>query len=297
MEIKQEVISLVSQFCHEDKKSFSKNIRFLLRNFKFVFRIIYHELLGEIIEAASHQILVLLTEIPELLPYTPPEEERPINIPPGYYEGVWTSISNREWDDSLYIDAISTIDNKEVMTDVIKSISFRRNWLSLHDMVIDSRESIIKNSEKIKSEQTFFYFIAKVFEQISEKEVLRELIDFIELTYENIPSKIRGKIFLLHTIYCFFCEKNIVPTSNNHPILFSEFLNFEDYELIKHCFDKERSMKGLILKDIKTIFSQEGNKNGNKEGDSHFNQALLNYFISPLSSVSDLKYILNRINN
>ncbi len=52
-------------------------------------------------------------------------------------------------------------------------------------------------------------------------------------------------------------------------------------------------MKGLILKDIKTIYSEAGQE----EGDMLFNQALLNYFISPLSSVSDLKYILNRINN
>ena len=108
-----------------------------------------------------------------------------------------------------------------------------------------------------------------------------------------IPDKIRKKIFLLHKIYSFFREKNIVPTSQNQKITFSEFLNFEDYELIKHCFDKERSMKGLILKDIKTIYNEEVEENG----DNVFNQAILNYFISDLSSVSDLKYLLNRINN
>ena len=52
-------------------------------------------------------------------------------------------------------------------------------------------------------------------------------------------------------------------------------------------------MKGLILKDIKTIYNEEVEENG----DDVFNQAILNYFISDLSSVSDLKYILNRINN
>ena len=34
-----------------------------------------------------------------------------------------------------------------------------------------------------------------------------------------------------------------------------------------------------------------------EKGDEIFNRGLLNYFISDLSSVSDLKYILNRINN
>jgi hypothetical protein len=33
------------------------------------------------------------------------------------------------------------------------------------------------------------------------------------------------------------------------------------------------------------------------QADEKYNNALLNYFISDLSEVSDLKYILNRINN
>lgn len=85
-------------------------------------------------------------------------------------------------------------------------------------------------------------------------------MNYLEQTYEIIPEKIRRKIFLLHKIYSLFEEKNIVPIVGNHLISFSEFLNYEDYELIKHCFDKERSMKGLILKDIKKIYSEEVEK-------------------------------------
>jgi hypothetical protein len=45
MELKSELINLVNLFCHEDKKNLSRNIRFLLRNFKFAFRIIYYQVL------------------------------------------------------------------------------------------------------------------------------------------------------------------------------------------------------------------------------------------------------------
>lgn len=45
MEIKSYLISLVNQFCHEEKKDVSVNIRFLLKNFRFVYKIIYYELL------------------------------------------------------------------------------------------------------------------------------------------------------------------------------------------------------------------------------------------------------------
>lgn len=210
---------------------------------------------------------------------------------------MWPDISNREWDESLYVDALVTIDNREIILDnVIKSLAFRRNYLSQHDMVIESREAIIKNFEKLRSAHTFYYFISKIFEHITgegKQEKLRELVDFLESTYSIIPDKIRHKIFLMHSMYSFFEAKNIIPLSEGRPISFSEFLNYEDYELISHCFDKERSMKGLILKDIKNLFAEVVPK----EGDMLFNKALLSYFISPLSSVSDLKYILNRINN
>jgi hypothetical protein len=49
----------------------------------------------------------------------------------------------------------------------------------------------------------------------------------------------------------------------------------------------------LLLKDIKDIFKEVLDD----QADEKYNNALLNYFISDLSEVSDLKYILNRINN
>lgn len=73
---------------------------------------------------------------------------------------------------------------------------------------------------------------------------------------------------------------------------FSQFLNLEYPELFRHFFKRERNQKGLILKKIKPIYEKVGPKGGQM-----FNEAMLNYFASDLSQVSDLKYILNRINN
>lgn len=42
MEIRTELISLVNQFCHEGKNEGITKIRLLLKNFKFVYRIIYY---------------------------------------------------------------------------------------------------------------------------------------------------------------------------------------------------------------------------------------------------------------
>lgn len=75
MEIKSELLSLVDQFCQEGKTNLSRNIRFLLRNFKFVFRTIYYDILESIISNTKEKLLILIKQIPELLPYHPVEQE------------------------------------------------------------------------------------------------------------------------------------------------------------------------------------------------------------------------------
>lgn len=54
------------------------------------------------------------------------------------------------------------------MEKVIKNINFKRNWLSQHDMVIESVEKIKANYSKIKSPLTFYFFAAKIFEHIND---------------------------------------------------------------------------------------------------------------------------------
>ena len=48
---------------------YSVHIRLLLINFKFVFRTIYKEILETIILGAKNKLIILLREIPEILPF------------------------------------------------------------------------------------------------------------------------------------------------------------------------------------------------------------------------------------
>jgi hypothetical protein len=73
--------------------------------------------------------------------------------------------------------------------------------------------------------------------------------------------------------------------------MFSDFLQLQDYEIFRHLFNIERSKKEILLNEVKPQCFEQGNY------DKVFNEGLLNYFVSDISEISDLKYILNRINN
>lgn len=90
---------------------------------------------------------------------------------------MWPEINGDEWKNSLYIDAITTIDNREIVLEqVIKNVNFKRGFLSQHGMVTESVEKIKENYLKIKSPLTFYYFIAKMFEYIKDKPVLDKIV-------------------------------------------------------------------------------------------------------------------------
>lgn len=87
-------------------------------------------------------------------------------------------------------------------------------------------------------------------ESVKDMSLIKEIVEFMEETYEMFPEKIRGQVLLKYRIYSFLKEHNILPKESS---LF-EFLNFKDYELISHCFREERDFKGLILMHIKPIY-------------------------------------------
>lgn len=67
-------------------------------------------------------------------------------------------------------------------------------------------------------------------------------------------------------------------------------MRLKDDEMFKTIFDHEKFRKGSLLKEIKPIYEELG------QGEK-FNYGLLKFFSSHLSQVSDIKYLLNRINN
>lgn len=68
-------------------------------------------------------------------------------------------------------------------------------------------------------------------------------------------------------------------------------MRLKDYELFGELFKYEKIKKGCLLKDAKGIYASIAN------GKQLYDEGLLNYFKSELSEISDLKAILNRLNN
>lgn len=67
-DVKGYLIDQVNMFCQDRKNTITK-IRLILRAFRFVYRVIYRELLEEIILNAKSSLLALLQAVPEILPF------------------------------------------------------------------------------------------------------------------------------------------------------------------------------------------------------------------------------------
>jgi hypothetical protein len=59
----------------------------------------------------------------------------------------------------LYSGGLSTIDNKDAVEEMVKSVWCKRYFLSLHDLLPYSKKEIEKIHEENKNEQTFYNFI------------------------------------------------------------------------------------------------------------------------------------------
>jgi hypothetical protein len=73
-------------------KNNAKVIRIVIRHFKFTYRLIYRDLLEEVLKTAREEVINLLNEIPELLPYIHSDlngEE----LKSGLYDGIWGEIA------------------------------------------------------------------------------------------------------------------------------------------------------------------------------------------------------------
>lgn len=92
-------------------KNNAKIIRITIKIFKFVYRLVYKQLLNEVILTAKECLIDLLNELPEILPYFHhdlTDEERK----EGLYEGIWGDVEEVEWERELYPQHIETIHNK-----------------------------------------------------------------------------------------------------------------------------------------------------------------------------------------
>lgn len=71
---------------------------------------------------------------------------------------------------------------------------------------------------------------------------------------------------------------------------FKDFLKMKDEDIFKVMFNFEKVKKNFILKEMKPLYLKLA-------GSEVFNEGLLSYFASDKSETSDIKYLLNRMNN
>lgn len=94
-------------------------------------------------------------------------------------------------------------------------------------------------------------------------------------------------------IFSYLDMKKILPEdASGCNLTLKSFMSLDDEKLFAYLFEIERERKGLLLSEIKPIYEESSD-----DGLKIFNESLLDYFKKPVSQLSDIKYLLNRINN
>lgn len=270
-------------------KNNAKTIRIIVRHFKFTYRLIYRELLEEIIKTAKDEVINLLNEIPELLPYVHSDLNQE-ELKSGLYDGIWGEIAGEEWEEALFPEAVENIHNRGVLAEFVRSVWFKRYWLTGHDMTGKSRKDIEAINATNNSEKIFYFFIGKLYEHLAHnRPFYYQAVYFLQEKYELFPAHLRNKCLLYERLYIYYAKEEPAAPGK---CSFAEFLELDDERLFRYFFDHEKTKKNSLLKEIKPIYEAADPKGGHL-----FNLGLFYYFSSPLSEISDLKFILNRINN
>ena len=58
------------------------------------------------------------------------------------FRGLFEPISAEEWTKNLHIEEISTIYNREAVDEITKTIWFKRNQYTLHDLIALNKQKI-----------------------------------------------------------------------------------------------------------------------------------------------------------
>jgi hypothetical protein len=141
-----------------------------------------------------------------------------------HVQGLWSAIDAEEWQKNLHIEEISTIYNKDYVEELTKTVWFKRNQNSLHDLVALSKQKILEVQQFNESDAVFYFFIEKLFQHSRNETQLTEVVDYLETNYTRLPAHLKGKIFLYRHLWTYFqAEKHPQLTS------FNSFLKLRDH--------------------------------------------------------------------
>jgi hypothetical protein len=168
---------------------------------------------------------------------------------------------------------------------------FRRYWLTQHDYVHLTRAQLQNLHTRNSSDAPFLRVLERIFETVREHASLRAIVDLLQDNYPRLPNHLLGKIFLYHRLHEHLRTAQPPSLPEDERVgAFEDFLRWRDPQVFRAMFAAEKLRKGFILKEMKELF-------GKHSSNETFREGLLNYFASPLSEISDIKYLLNRMNN
>lgn len=73
------------------------------------------------------------------------------------------------------------------MEELIEDVWFKRNYLTVHDLIPLSNEEIESQNLKNNSVDIFYFFIEKVIQTIKDEQILRNILHHIEHSYKKFP--------------------------------------------------------------------------------------------------------------
>jgi hypothetical protein len=131
----------------------------------------YQQLLETLIVHAKNRLIHFLKAVPDFLPFDCEGEAQ--------QQGLWSAIEVEEWHKNLHIEEISTIYNKDYVVELTKTVWFKRNQNSLHDLVALSKQKILEVQQFNQSDAVFYFFIEKLFQYSRDETHLRKVVDFL----------------------------------------------------------------------------------------------------------------------
>ena len=285
MDVRAYLLELVYNMC-KFKKDFVMEVRIIIRKFRFALRHIYLDLLHDIATTVKEDLLYLLQNIPELLPYehTFPEGQAPIE--PLLYRGVFAPLSDEDWDRTTHVNTVATIYNRDMLEEFSRTVWVKRNWLTYHDMVFQTRQEIEQQQQYLggDGEDIFLSILNCIYSNFTHQDKIRLIVNHLQDKYHKFPQYLYSNVFLYRALFEYFRGDGVLEED------FTTFLRRKDEDIFKKIFDHEKVKKGSLLREIKPIYEGMGMSD-------KFNYGLLKFFSSPISELSDIKYLLNRINN
>jgi hypothetical protein len=125
--------------------------------------------------------------------------------------------------------------NKDALQDFLKSLWFKRYWLTSHGVTSKNEEEIKAVNELNNSDSIFYFFIFKLYEHFkSNKAIYYQIIQFLEEKYELYPSHLKGKAPLYENLYIYYFNEE---GSNPNRLSFAAFLEWDDELLFKYFFN------------------------------------------------------------